>query len=194
MPANLTDANLSATALHADPIVTHIRLLRRYAAALTGARSSGDTYVIACLETILEAPELIDRKMPLRIALFRAFAGIWSSANTDREYVTSAPGYKLLFMLLQMLDPISRQAVLLTTLSSFTYAEVGEILQSTGEEIREICLEASEFLQSQADDDEPAEEDEEDEDDGVISEPFFPPADAYFEGSLAWRWVQAQRG
>jgi DNA-directed RNA polymerase specialized sigma24 family protein len=188
----MPNSKLSATNPTANLIVSELRQLRRYAAALTGAASSGDTYVVACLEAILEAPELVDRKWPLRIALFRAFAAIWSSANTDREYATSVPGYKPLFMLLQMLDPTSRQAVLLTTLSGFTYEETGAILQYTGEEIREICLAASDFLQSQAEDDEPADEDEEDE--AAVSEPFFPPADAYFKGSLAWRWMQAQRG
>ncbi len=192
----------STTADHLNPpqpnsfqsnhIVPLLPALRRYAAALNGSASSGDAYVVACLEAILEAPDLIKTKLPLRLALFRAFAEIWSSTNTDRDYVTAMHGYKPLFALLQMLDPLSRQAVLLTTLAMFTYAEAGLILKYTEDDIRAMCLRASDFLQGQADDEE-VPEDEEEEDDGSISEPFFPPADAYFKGSLAWHWVQAQR-
>jgi DNA-directed RNA polymerase specialized sigma24 family protein len=192
-PANLNQANLAQTNLaQTNLIVPHLPALRRYAVALTGSSSSGDAYVVACLEAILEAPELISQKMPLRLALFRAFADIWACTNSDREYVTTVHGYKPLFMLLQMLDPLSRQAVLLTTLASFTYAEAGLILKFSEDDMRAICLRASDFLQGQADD-EDVPEDSDGEDDDAISEPFFPPADAYFKGSLAWHWIQAQR-
>ncbi|MBL8628539.1 MAG: hypothetical protein JNM81_02850 [Rhodospirillaceae bacterium] len=163
---------LSSATQPSPAIIPHLADLRRYAAALTGAVSSGDAYVVACLEAILESPELMDRRLPLRQALYRAFSKIWQGANTDRDYVTAMPDYEPLFALLQMLDPVSRQAVLLTTFSAFSYADAAAVLGHTPAEIRKMCLDASAFLQSRVTDD----DDGAPGSDGVISEPFFPPA------------------
>ena len=40
-------------------VAQHLPYLRRYARALTGSQSSGDAYVVATLEALVEDPNLI---------------------------------------------------------------------------------------------------------------------------------------
>ena len=41
-------------------VAEHLPLLRRYARALTGNQASGDAYVAAMLETLLQDPSLLE--------------------------------------------------------------------------------------------------------------------------------------
>jgi len=41
-------------------VAEHLPLLRRYARALTGSQQSGDAYVAAMLEALLQDPSLLD--------------------------------------------------------------------------------------------------------------------------------------
>ena len=43
-------------------VSSHLPFLRRYARALTGSQVSGDKYVEAALNTLVNQPELIDRQ------------------------------------------------------------------------------------------------------------------------------------
>ena len=52
-------------------VAEHLPLLRRYARALTGNQSSGDAYVGAMLEALLQDPSLLDEQHGPRAGLFR---------------------------------------------------------------------------------------------------------------------------
>ncbi|MDB5484925.1 MAG: hypothetical protein JWR29_829, partial [Tardiphaga sp.] len=71
-------------------VAEHLPLLRRYARALTGNQSSGDAYVGAMLEALLQDQSLLDEQHGPRAGLFRLFTQIWNSVavNDDNEVVT----------------------------------------------------------------------------------------------------------
>ena len=71
-------------------VAEHLPLLRRYARALTGSQSSGDAYVAAMLEALLQDPSLLEEKHGARAGLFRLFTRIWNSVsiNDDAEVAT----------------------------------------------------------------------------------------------------------
>ena len=60
-------------------VAEHLPLLRRYARALTGNQSSGDAYVAAMLEALLQDSSLLDERHGPRAGLFRLFTQIWNS-------------------------------------------------------------------------------------------------------------------
>src|SRR3954471_21548849 len=71
-------------------VAEHLPLLRRYARALTGSQSSGDAYVGAMLEALLQDPALLDEQHGPRAGLFKLFTQIWNSValNDDAEVTT----------------------------------------------------------------------------------------------------------
>jgi len=174
-------------------VTSHIQLLRRYAAALTGSIATGDAYLMACLETILHQPGYLDHSLPLRVGFFRAFARLWSSISDEHDHAMYSPGYKSAFTLLQMLDRTSRQAILLTTMCDFSYDEVAQILRREPATVRNLCLKAADFLQDYAGDAEPLEDVPAPDEEVALTEPFIPADDSYAEGSLASRFVQSYK-
>jgi response regulator PhyR-like protein len=55
---------------NATAVAQHLPFLRRYARAVTGTQTSGDAYVAAVLEAIVEDPKLLDTT-DLRVTLYR---------------------------------------------------------------------------------------------------------------------------
>ena len=51
----------------------HLPSLRRFARALSGSQESGDAYVVALLEAILENAAMFPPGLPPKIALYRLF-------------------------------------------------------------------------------------------------------------------------
>ena len=103
------------------------RLLRRYARALTGNQASGDAYVGAMLEALLQDPSLLDEQHGPRAGLFRLFTQIWNSVaiNDDTDVTTlPLPSERRL----SNITPLPRQAFLLLSLEGFSEEEVAFIL------------------------------------------------------------------
>jgi CheY-like chemotaxis protein len=105
----------------------HLPYLRRYARALTGSQTSGDAYVRASLEALLEGNAELAKDVPPRIALYRLFHVLWSSSG---KYETGTSGEKRggVEARLQSLLPTNREALLLTAVEGFTAPEVAKIL------------------------------------------------------------------
>ena len=105
----------------------HLPYLRRYARALTGSQTSGDAYVRASLEALLEGNAELAKDVPPRIALYRLFHVLWSSSG---KYEPAAPagGHGGVEGRLQSLLPTNREALLLTAVEGFTVPEVAKIL------------------------------------------------------------------
>ncbi len=115
-------------------LIPHLPFLRRYARALTGSQSTGDSYVRATLEAILETDELIDKNLPPRVALYRAFRSIWATANPeDKPAVQINAGTDR--SALELLTPTHRQALLLTAMEGFTEMEAAKVLDCTPQDI-----------------------------------------------------------
>src|ERR1700755_659213 len=90
-------------------VAEHLPLLRRYARALTGNQASGDAYVGAMLEALLQDPSLLDERHGARAGLFRLFTQIWNSVSiNDRSETPSAasPSERRL----SNITPLPRQA------------------------------------------------------------------------------------
>ncbi|MDZ7588531.1 MAG: response regulator [Parasphingorhabdus sp.] len=121
----------------ANNIRGHLPYLRRYARALTGSQNSGDNFVKATLEAIIASPDQFDDKPTPRIALYRIFNSIWSSADVETSignegYIDGdhAAGGRL-----DRMSPLSRQVLLLSSLEDFESAEVANIVGISVNEI-----------------------------------------------------------
>jgi CheY-like chemotaxis protein/DNA-directed RNA polymerase specialized sigma24 family protein len=134
----------------AREIAPHLPLLRRYSRALTGAQDSGDAFVAATLEAIVAKPEEFPREIDPRTGLYKTFHRIWESANIEVDEGEDGPaGEKKAQERLRALSPLSRQALLLTTLENFTVPETGEILGRTPDVVNALLEDAIDELDEQ---------------------------------------------
>lgn len=131
-----------------EAIAPHVPYLRRYARALTGDQASADSYVRACLETLVSHPTAISQDMRPRVGLYWLFQAIWQAAERNRPVaVCSAPEpEKSVQQRLHRLDPIERQVLLLTALEQFSTADVAKILNRPKAEIESLALHAMDQL------------------------------------------------
>src|ERR1700744_1720577 len=109
-------------------VAEHLPLLRRYARAFTGNQASGDAYVAAMLEALLQDPALLDERHGPRVGLFRLFTKIWNSVslNEEGEPVSQVASERRL----SNITPLARQAFLLLSLEGFSEEEVAFILEA----------------------------------------------------------------
>ena len=125
-------------------VASQLPYLRRYARALTGSQESGDTFVKATLEAALMDEDLQESLQTGRTALYRAFNKIWSGAHV--EVVPAGEPYgeheAAAHEKLAMITPLSRQALLLTTLEEFTPEEAGEIMGLDADDVESLVQEA----------------------------------------------------
>lgn len=118
-------------------VAEHLPLLRRYARALTGSQASGDAYVGAMLEALLQDPTLLDEQHGARAGLFRLFTRIWNSVSVNGgadEVLTLAPTE----CRLTNITPLPRQAFLLLSLEGFSEDEAAFILEVDIAEVRRL--------------------------------------------------------
>lgn len=135
----------------AREIAPHLPLLRRYARALTGAQDSGDSFVAAALEAIVARPEEFPRDLEPRAGLYKVFHRIWESANVELNGPSEelSGGARKAHERLKSLAPLSRQALLLTTLENFTPQETSEILGRSPGEVAMLLDDAFDSLERQ---------------------------------------------
>lgn len=103
-------------------------LLRRYARALTGSQSSGDAYVAATLEALIQDRSVLDADLPPRVGLYRAFHAIWSSSLVEPKPESESGLAARAQKRLASLTPLRRQALLLTTLEGFSVSDAALII------------------------------------------------------------------
>lgn len=117
-------------------VAEHLPLLRRYARALTGNQASGDAYVAAMLEALLQDQSLLDEKHGARAGLFHLFTQIWNSVsiNDNGEPLPQAASERRL----SNITPLARQAFLLLSLEGFSEEEVAFILGTNVIEVRSL--------------------------------------------------------
>lgn len=126
MPSNNGADRVSA-------IAANLPFLRRYARALTGNQTSGDSYAAATLETLLEGGAEMRATGNAKVDLFHAFHLVWSSAGApvaDADDTLSARVQQHM----QGLTPNSREALLLHAIEGFSVEEVGQIMMATPSE------------------------------------------------------------
>jgi CheY-like chemotaxis protein/DNA-directed RNA polymerase specialized sigma24 family protein len=121
----------------------HLPYLRRYARSLTGSQISGDAYVRASLEAILAGKAELIKNVPPRIALYRLFHTLWSSAAADLPAGGDGKAMSVAEQRLQSLQPGNREAILLTSVEGFSVAEVAMILGWPVDEVESAIAAAS---------------------------------------------------
>ncbi|MGB3273724.1 MAG: response regulator [Xanthobacteraceae bacterium] len=122
-------------------VAEHLPLLRRYARALSGSQASGDAYVGAMLEALLQDSSLLDERFGPRAGLFRLFTTIWNSVEVNGDPGSAAtpvaPEHRL-----SQITPLPRQVFLLLSLEGFSEEEVAYILGIEVADVRTLADEA----------------------------------------------------
>jgi CheY-like chemotaxis protein len=128
---------MSITAL----VAPQLPFLRRYARALSGNQTSGDSYVVAMLEALIADPSIFDTRLDPRIAVYKLFSKVWNSIplNASREQIT--PG-AVAERRLEAITPLPRQAFLITAMEGFAPVEAAEILSLDMEELSRLLDQA----------------------------------------------------
>jgi CheY-like chemotaxis protein/DNA-directed RNA polymerase specialized sigma24 family protein len=126
-------------------LAPHLPFLRRYARALTGSQVHGDNFVRATLETIVAQPDEFPRDVDPRLGLYRTFHAIWSSANIDegQEPTLAIDGAEgIAHARLARVTPLSRQALLLTSLEGFSTDDTAYLIDASPEDVDSLVAEA----------------------------------------------------
>jgi DNA-directed RNA polymerase specialized sigma24 family protein len=108
--------------------------LRRYARALTGSQKTGDSYATATLEALLADRSVFEQGFSDKVALFRAFHLIWTSAGapvSDPEDGLAAHAQRHL----KALTANTREALLLHTIEEFTAIEIAQIMGTNAADV-----------------------------------------------------------
>lgn len=122
--------------------------LRRYARAVSGSQSSGDALVRMVLEAALAERPLLDAISESRTGLYAAFTRVWNSAQVSDAPETEVAGLHETAAQdrLAQVSSMQRQALLLSTLEEFSFAETAAILACSEEEVNELITRAIEEI------------------------------------------------
>jgi DNA-directed RNA polymerase specialized sigma24 family protein len=119
----------------------HLPYLRRYARALTGSQTTGDTYVRVLLESLLDGDMKLGDQFPPRLSLYRLFHELWSS-NIHISATEGANPNSSVEQRLQALQPDNREALLLTAIEDFSVPEAAVILDCGEEDVQDAIAAA----------------------------------------------------
>jgi DNA-directed RNA polymerase specialized sigma24 family protein len=113
--------------LKSQAVAQYLPFLRRYARALTGSQASGDAYVSATLEALIEDPDIIEDTGGQKVAFYRLFTKIWNSIGINSETSELDPDMPA-DTRLASLTPKPRQAFLLVALEGFSEEDAALVL------------------------------------------------------------------
>jgi len=139
-------------------LAPHLPLLRRYSRALAGDQHHGDAYVKAALEAIIAAPDQFPRDVDARLGLYRVFQVIWSSTHDDTPDADSFDAYPdaddderhlIANQRLRRIPPLSRQALLLTTMEGFSHADAAYLMDESEGAVGKLVAEAMTEIDAQ---------------------------------------------
>jgi DNA-directed RNA polymerase specialized sigma24 family protein len=126
-------------------VAQHLPYLRRYARALSGSQASGDAYVAATLEALVQDPKVLDTGVSTRIALYRLFTKIWSSVALNGKPAGSPPSQPVERHLAQI-PPRPRQAFLLVALEGLSEDDAAKVLDIDAPTLRDLVEESGREL------------------------------------------------
>ncbi len=119
----------------------HLPYLRRYARALSGSQASGDAYVAATLEALVEDPKILEGDTSTRVALYRLFTKIWNSVGLNGKPTigdVNQPVDQPVERHLSQIAPMPRQAFLLIALEGLSEDEASKVLDIDVPKLREL--------------------------------------------------------
>jgi DNA-directed RNA polymerase specialized sigma24 family protein/CheY-like chemotaxis protein len=129
-------------------IAPHLPSLRRFARALSGSQESGDAYVVALLEALVENPSTFPLNLEPKTALYQIFLKIWNSVDAN-----AFPNFKFEktdgMRGLQTLTPKPRQAFLLLSVEGFDAEAIAIILDTDASEVAALIAAADHEIANQ---------------------------------------------
>lgn len=126
-------------------VAQHLPYLRRYARALSGSQASGDAYVAATLEALIQDPKVLEGPSSPRIALYRLFTKIWNSVPVNSQPGTSDAKQPVERHLAQI-APMPRQAFLLVALEGLSEGDAAKVLDIDVLALRQLLEESGREL------------------------------------------------
>jgi DNA-directed RNA polymerase specialized sigma24 family protein/CheY-like chemotaxis protein len=120
-------------------VAQHLPYLRRYARALSGSQASGDAYVAATLEALIQDPKVLDSSASTRIALYRLFTTIWNSvALNGKSSSAGSDTNQPVERHLAQIAPMPRQAFLLVALEGLSEDDAAKVLDIDVPKLRDL--------------------------------------------------------
>jgi len=141
-PAELVREGFLSTS---QSVAQHLPYLRRYARALSGSQASGDAYVAATLEALVQDPKVLDTGVSTRIALYRLFTKIWNSVALNGKPAGGAPSQPVERHLAQI-PPRPRQAFLLVALEGLSEDDAAKVIDVDAPTLRDLVEESGREL------------------------------------------------
>jgi len=131
-----------------DLIARQLPYVRRYARILTGSQSLGDGLVRELLEAALADPALREQISGSRVGLFAAFTKIYASTGAELTVAGQPTSDEdaTVASRLEMVTPLERQALLLSSGEDFSTAEIAQILDRPETEILPLIERAVEEI------------------------------------------------
>jgi DNA-directed RNA polymerase specialized sigma24 family protein len=126
-------------------VAQHLPYLRRYARALSGSQASGDAYVAAMLEAVIQDPKVLESSSSTRIALYKLFTKIWNSVALNGQPSTADANQPVERHLAQI-PPKPRQAFLLIALEGLSEDDAAKVLEVDVPTLRELVEESGREL------------------------------------------------
>lgn len=126
-------------------VANQLPYLRRYARALTGSQTAGDSFVRATLEAALADNALRELIGEGRPQLYHAFNRVWSTAyvdTVDRSSGLLGQHEAAAQERLAAMTPANRQALLLTTLEDFSIEDAAYIMDRAPDEVESLVQDA----------------------------------------------------
>ncbi|SOC45455.1 sigma-70-like protein [Rhizobium subbaraonis] len=132
-------------------IAPHLPLLRRFSRAVTGSQTSGDAYVAAMLEALVEDITLYPERSNDRISIFRLYCSLFDNVQVNIPPSSESPfGWERQAAAnLAHVTPLARKAFLLVAVEGFELAECADILGISEEEAKAALNQASREISEQ---------------------------------------------
>ena len=125
-------------------LAPHLPYLRRFARALTGTQSSGDSHVGAVLESLIADPAILTAASSPRLALYQTLCKRWGSIHVNGQVDSAQPNWEATVQgRLSSIPGPARQVFLLSAVEGFERRDIAEILQRSGEEVDRLFEEAN---------------------------------------------------
>ena len=142
----------------ATDIAPHIPYLRRFARAMTGQQSSGDSYVSAMLEALIADRSLFPASLGAKVGAYRTLIAMWSSVGVNVAPEGSGfggadagdgaggdtAGDRIL-----AIAPRPRQAFLLTAVEGFDAVEAAAAMDVSADEFDDLLERANRDIADQ---------------------------------------------
>ncbi len=135
----------------AEKVAPHLPYLRRFARALCGSQESGDAYVVAVLESLIEDPSSFAQDEEPRVALYGRFLKVWNSVKVNQSTAGPISGSQetRVDRSLEAITPVARQVFLLTSVEGLSSAQVAQILDMSIERVTELVSQAGKEIAEQ---------------------------------------------